>query len=492
MPLLANYNFILNHFYQYGAYLHDSGWFAAVMWRNGWEMTNPGAINDASYLNTHFAPIFWLTSAMSWLLPIGMVEFFALFQALAYGGFAVAVYWLLTTSFGLRGWWGGAIATLVAILFAFNGLIQDTVGYPHYEVAIASTLILFLCFWVQGRYRIATFWFVLCLIMREDAGFHVVAVLSLVVLWRWFQGQALKEQRRTLAYIGVGFFYSVMALVIQKQFFPSDSAFTRIYIGEPPFAHLTSSLLAERAEYYLTERFDLYWPLLAVAIWAWLARNPYLLIGYLAYVPWFLLNASAVSGAAGRLFTYYAYPFIISLFWPLVGCLLQRRRLRRGDRLFSITAFAVVAFSSLLGLMLSRGGKLSRMVRGYHPLPAAIELSHIHQVRELLARQPNVLGQVWVTPPVAAIAPRTVTAAQVLPALEDKDPSQYPAVDTIIYYEQSAGDEDARRLAQAAGLVYGYQVRDTPLRVWSNRSLGEERILPDSLVPIPLLPNPYP
>jgi len=40
VPFLVIYVYILNHFYDQGAFFWDSGWFADLMWHKPWSLPN--------------------------------------------------------------------------------------------------------------------------------------------------------------------------------------------------------------------------------------------------------------------------------------------------------------------------------------------------------------------------------------------------------------------------------------------------------------------
>ena len=71
--------------------------------------------------------------------------------------------------------------------------------------------------------------FVLCLLVREDAGFHLVAILGLVGLINVLRGRTWHTQKPLIVFLSTAFIYSVTVILLQKQFFPGDNAAQRVY-----------------------------------------------------------------------------------------------------------------------------------------------------------------------------------------------------------------------------------------------------------------------
>jgi hypothetical protein len=66
-------------------------------------------------------------------------------------------------------------------------------------------------------------------------------------------------------------------------------------------------------------------PAVAALIWAILRRNPYVIAGYAAFLPWTLAHLVAARDLVGALPSYYAFPYMLASFWPLIGFMLLRR-----------------------------------------------------------------------------------------------------------------------------------------------------------------------
>lgn len=69
-PFLAGFSFVMNHFYVSGGYLHDSGWFAALMWHpQDFNLTNPSVIDNNSFYSTHLSPVLYAIGLLSFFWP---------------------------------------------------------------------------------------------------------------------------------------------------------------------------------------------------------------------------------------------------------------------------------------------------------------------------------------------------------------------------------------------------------------------------------------
>ena len=63
-------------------------------------------------------------------------------------------------------------------------------------------------------------------------------------------------------------------------------------------------------------------PFLVTIAWAYYARNPLLILGYVSALPWLAFNLLALRDIPGHLDFYYAFPFWLALAWPLLAQLL--------------------------------------------------------------------------------------------------------------------------------------------------------------------------
>lgn len=317
LPFLWHLAANLSTFYDRGRHIMDAGFIAAMIWHNDWLASIPMSIMPGSFYRTHFVPAFPILSGLSYLVPVSMPVWFALFMAVSYSLITAGSYYLLTSVYRLRSLGGALLAAGLSVVLAFNGLTMATIAYPHYEHAIPIFGFLFLIFAFQGRHLPAAIFMALSLSFREDAGFHLTAVLALFILVNRLRGIKFRQQRSWLIYTAAAFGYSIFCLAVVKQFFPGDEALKRVYLGDPILAHLTPELIRARLSLFFTERVYVWLPGLVTIVWAIVRRNPYLPLGFLAYIPWLVLHLAAVTPAAGDLWAYYSFPLMMSVFWPL-------------------------------------------------------------------------------------------------------------------------------------------------------------------------------
>lgn len=460
-PAFLGYaNVVLNHFYRYGAVLLDTGLLADLAWHHPLTLPGTWLIGNQSFFTVHIAPIFVLLSALSWLVPVTMAQWFALFTGVAQALPAAAVYWLLVAEYRLRHGWSLAAAALVAIAFSFNGLAIAQVRYPHFEILLAASLMLFLVAWWRERFAAAALFFVLCLMCREDAGFHIAAVLAAAVALRWRDGMTLSAQRPALIFLTLGLLYSIAAVLLGMALAPGPSSLARVYFGTPPFAHVTALLLATRAAGLVVARTYIFLPALCAIVWALIARNPYLLVGYIAFIPWTVLHLLAKSDLAGTFSSYYAFPYLIAMFWPLLGW----RMRPTGPSWQPLLGFSVMILASFTALSVQHNPSHVPLFAGFLDPPSFAEQARIERAMAAIADRGASLGRVVAGDSVAALRPETFRADETLWG----GPQSH--ADTLLYF---AGDRDAAAMASLAarfGLAGRFAVSGTPMRLVTDRT----------------------
>src|SRR5215813_2782631 len=224
-PLLVNAGFIMNHFYATGAYLDDAGMLADLAWHNGLHLTMPPVSGGESHLGTHVSLILILSSWLSYCLPFGRVVYFALFEGVSFGLLGFAVFFAFTRLYQQFLVLSLVLAGLLGCAMALSGVAYAMTGYPHIVQLIPSFALLFLTNLFSERIKAAVVCFVLCLLVREDAGFHLVAILGLVSITNLLRGQTWRAQKLLTVFLSIAFAYSVTVILLQKQFFPSYNVF---------------------------------------------------------------------------------------------------------------------------------------------------------------------------------------------------------------------------------------------------------------------------
>lgn len=321
---VASFNLVWNQFYRGVPFLFDAGWYAHLVYRSAPLLQNPPTVAFATigrhFYATHFSPALWLLSWPSYLFPVGPQAWLACLVAAEHALLA-ALVWLAVRRLAPQPtpWqrWGAAV---IALLAPFNGIALASMVYPHFESWFVVGAFAFLVALFLGHTRVAVAPFLGVLGLREDMGFHLCAVLVLTALAARLVRRGW--ERPILVWLGfaaAGFVWSCTALWLMKAFFPGDNAFARIYLGQPPFAHLTWAEMGERLRFCAEARGYIWMPIAVYVVWSMVARCWWVLIGYLTFVPWMLLNFLARSRAPGTLSLYYAFPLGLALLWPVAG-----------------------------------------------------------------------------------------------------------------------------------------------------------------------------
>jgi hypothetical protein len=476
IPFVAFANLVLYHFYTRGSFVLDSGLLASLMWHSDAALTQPASLGGGSFFGTHVSPLFLPVSALSWCLPFSMPQFFAGFVGLSHALLAIAVFWLLVEGFGLRRGVGPWIAALAALGFAFSGLAVAIARYPHFETLIAAFFLLFAVAEVLGHRGLAVTFFALGLATREDAGFHYVAVLGLLVILNTARGVPLRQQRREWSFALAGLFYAIAAMAVQRLIFPETSAFARVYLGEPPLAHLSAGLIADRILAFLVGRPYILYPALGACIWALRARSPDIMLGFAAGIPWVLVHLLANSPLAGMLVSYYAFPFLIALAWPLLVVMRQRQRTgNAGDPASAIVGFAaLLALSFLPGIGMHDPGRLPLPQAFWHPPSRAQQAATDRAAAAISAARP-MLGRLLVDNSIAALAPHGFAQSQV-PFLQGDGTAPSEAAlsaDTVVFFAEGYDARRLRAIADAAGLTNRYSMPSTQIHLAARQRLED-------------------
>lgn len=465
IPFTAYTILTLRHFYALGGFWADSGQLAATIWHGDLPLHTPRMEDGVSFFSTHITLIFLPFVALSYILPLTKEQFFAAFVGLCQALPGVPVYWLLVSGHGMRRPLAMLGAASIATLFAFNGLALAAARSPHFELLIVGSAMLFLVALVEQRFWLAIFFFAVCLLTREDAGLHLFGILVVLMGVERLHGIRWRDQEWALWFAGLGLVYALAALVAQRLLFPQDDPFVRVYLGNPPFHTLSFHQVAIRLFALAIYRAYIVLPAFCTLLWSIRVRNQYLLVGYIAYFPWLVLNLMANNNIAGTLSNYYSFPFIIAMFWPLLGVLLQRyRRGCSGTLREPVVGFLVLVAASFVGVNLQQNPGKIDLPTSFVLAPSLMEQVATDRALRLLAHS-RKLGAVLVDGSVAAIVPELYSHRDLL----SRDPPLPP--DTIIYFVRGYQAGLAGKEARAAGLSRHYLVPGTSIRVVSNRPL---------------------
>ncbi|MDX2110054.1 MAG: hypothetical protein SFY80_07420 [Verrucomicrobiota bacterium] len=492
---VINYFYVYNHFYYEGAFLSDSGWFSALGYRNDALLTSPMVIDSAgvggSFFEIH-TPFFlsWL-SWLSWCLPIDRLLYYPLFQGFIYGllacTFAYASHKALKQP---------SITTLMLgctslFLFTFNGVAISAMSFPHFEALIPAFIILFLAILpeylqsksdnIDSNRSLARLLLVglVTISLREDAGFHLAAPLLLMGVAGLIFGRNKKIWKYTLLFGLLLAGASVIIILWQKVFFPGGDALKRVYLGDPVFSHLSLSLLKERALFLFEQRIYIWGPwvlLLGVALWK---RNWLLGVGVIAYMPWFLLSFCSVSFAPAQFHSYYGFPFIIVVAWPLLASLYQPLVDEPGGYRWIWLQFAVVLLSIAGFISSDKSTALYILENGWHK--RNVDAAAVNRLRTYLRTKEwnNQSPLVIVDASVASLEPQYIPAS----FLYSPDKAQSPSI--FIHYSNGYQMRTLPKALETTGINYVYKVKGTQIR------LATTAVLPQDFPLLPILENPH-
>ncbi|MGE5271338.1 MAG: hypothetical protein ACM3JG_16880 [Thiohalocapsa sp.] len=465
LPFLAYASNILHVFYIRGSSFLDAGWTAYLIHDADLHLHNPPFIGGSFFTN-HISPLYLLTSAIGHLLPLTRIEFYAAFVGIAHALPALAVFWLLASGYGMTGLARGAAAAALGALFSFDGLALAIAKFPHFTMFLVGTAMMFLAALVLRRFRVALVFFLLCLITREDAGFHLFALLSLALILEWWRGSPVAALKPMAIFATAALLYSIATVGFQLIHPSEQSLLVPEYLGQPLFAGFSAAAMAANLAGWAAYRQYVVVPALGAVGWAILRRNPQIVLGYAAFVPWALMQLGAVKPLIAALASYYAFPFMLAGFWPLIGLYMQRRHdgTARGA-VEPVVGFAVLTALSFVPSPLQHNPTHMRLPADFFAPPSFARQTATDQALIRLAGAKE-LGTEVVDQSVLALVPELYPPPNVLGS------QQQAAPDSIIYFADGFESAQARAVAAAAGLDRSYRIAGTAIRVASRHILS--------------------
>lgn len=458
-PFCLFYNLVLYHFYVQGGLLIDSGLLGSLMWRIAPSMPLPPWYGQGSFFAVHIAPIMLLTSGVSEILPLTMPQTFAGFVGISHGLLALAIFALLATRNVVHHASVLLLATLVSIGFACTGLPLAIALFPHFELFGAACLLLCLAALARERWTAAIVCLLFALSTREDMGLHAFVFLSIWAAVNWRRDVPWRLNRWIVGFACAGALYSATVLVAQHLAFPGHSSFYTVYVGDPPFAHLSWQRVATRLQGWAkVHTSSIALPALGVAVWAYLKRGAMALLGFVACIPWALLQLLSVREFSGVMLGYYAYPFVVAIAWPLIAGLIRQQA---PERYWTPT----IGMLALVALGLAPIGEIYNLThiplpKAFFSPPSVAQQATTDRTVAALAAHPPMLGRLLVDDSVAALEPFAFVRRDV--ALFARAPA-----DTIAYFRDGML---AASLRGVANLPHHYEVPGTAIQIDTDRS----------------------
>lgn len=465
--------YVLHHFYHLGG-MRDSLWFSGLMDHNGWTLPDPPSVAylpGISFFYTHLSPVFYLPNLLSFLSPIAPSAWYALWYGLMHALMVPAFYALALPVLRPAMRFAVPVSAALALVFALNGNAVMALQMPHFEVLIPGLTVWLLALIAFQKHRASMLLLLLILTVREDAGFHVAALLVPAALLRSLmtrQWAATPIDRSAWRLGLLALAGSVACIAIQKIGWGDNGMLSRNYLGQPPFAHMTAALFQARWDNFFHERVYLWLPFAISIVWAVAARNPLLPWGFVAYLPWLALQFFAAAEVMGSLSWYYAFPAIASLAWPLFA-ITWPGPLTTQQRQHSAWWMLAVLSATLVGHLNSRTMLYPwELVSGMRPVGASMQASEsfMAAMLKVSSQQPARLGTLGLDTATMALRPRQFMPGQRAELIQPTD-----ALDTLVWFDPGAFDSGAWALTQSRPLPYQFAVPGSPIVVASRFDL---------------------
>jgi hypothetical protein len=464
---MASYNFIINHF-AHGPYLWDTGWFSYATYRNGFALPNPPHFRGGygrSLYTQHFYLLLGLASYLSYLFQTHYHWLAAVMGAI-YSLFFVGPFLAMRSLYPGQETLVHALGSFgIALVFAFNGQVLASIGYPHWEAAISAFFILFLALHFLASSRLKWLCLLLGLMVREDAGLHYTGYFCIILIYEEISKTRILGRRCLLGMLTLCLTWSMAMLTVQRIVYPLESSmFMKYYVGHPPFSHVNAVEMQSRFEKFLRDSSHIYVPFLMILFTALVLRAPAFMMAYVACLPWSLLNLFAgLAPAARTLSLYYSFPLIVGMCWPVFGYRWGRAKNDNYARSAAYAGVMVAALGSTLMLYTVNPPSVLSLVQNMTQrasLPAALyERSSECLKREFLAHQ-----KMFASFSVAAMFPYAVPGDRAIPTAS-RD------ADIFVFYANGMDMPHFEPVANDIGATVTYQLPALQIRVASKRPL---------------------
>ncbi len=464
VPALLATNYTLNRFYELGAAMWDSGWFAHLATHG---LRNPPAIGGL-FLNDHMSLVLGLLALIHQLTPeTAAPVHFAFTQGVWFGTIGLAA------SLCLMPHLPKPAALALALLAAMNGISLATIGFPHIEIAIPALILLMLALWVRGH-RLAS-WLVLPLLLsvREDAGLHLATIFALIALWRWRHAGDGRAARGEALLAATAIAASLALLGVQEALFVTgEDQLHDTYLGEPALAHLSWQFVWHRIYRLGQNRSYIYLPFLLTLAVALRQRSWALALGPLAGIPWVALALIAKSHAAGELMSYYGFPLMIGLCWPMVAA---SRFFARPDPSIPLRLAASNVVLSIVLFAFSGGMHDRRPWESFGP-PNLARIAATEAALDDITTHRATIGPFLIDDAVGALRPAAFTSGE-LRMLLAFTPAEIHAAESFIFHPFPWLTSRKNQIIAQAKLTHHYRLRGTPMFLFSRHNLDELAML---------------
>ncbi len=390
----ANGIFTYNQFYASGAYLRDAGWFSYTVFRQGILPSNPPLVEIVPhYFSFHLSLIVAVGSLLSYLFPGDRVSWYCVFQALVYAPLGVAIALLERSTKTLRSAGGAVTIAALGLGFAFNGEAIAAMGFPHFEILLASGICIMLGGLATDRPGVAWTGMALSIATREDGGAHAAMFLAAVLLCSLLGRPFPASRQRLLAMMTVALLSTAAMMVVQKKLFDAQPLLESEYLGSPIYSHLTRAALGARFRGLFDKALFVVLPFAIACVIAALDRDARWLLGWIFTLPWFALNFCAHQELKAEFGLYTSFPFIGAIFW--LACYARVKYGPEAGLLRRYGRFAAVSIASSVGVIVSFPDAV-RMQNYDMRLPADVDGAAIRAYAASLRANPALRSRLLV------------------------------------------------------------------------------------------------
>ena len=193
------------------------------------------------------------------------------------------------------------------------------------------------------------------------------------------------------------------------------------------------------------------------------------------------MHLVAESDIAGTLSGYYAYPFLIASFWPLIAALPEPLEPARPSAtpIAGVVGFAAMVAASFTALGYQANPGHMELPAGFWSPPSLARQAATDNALRQIVRAKAQLGSVMVDGSILALVPDGFLKDETVWESGGRLP------DTVVYFAGAYEAEAARVLAVKAGLEHDYAVAGTGIRLMSRRAIQAASPLAAVLAPAP-------
>jgi len=444
------------------------------MYRNNFVLDHPPVLDlPVPFYGVHITPFLSIVTFISFLVPWGRIEWFIFCQICFYLPFPLVVFIALKRLHPCPSIGVSMMTFVLALVFFFSGQIMVCMGFPHYEIVLPAFLNISLLFLFLKQKHGAWVFLILASLVREDAGFHIFAILFMVLCVQLLFSKQRELVGTTLAMAFYAFSVSVIALGIQRIFWPGAGLFGTLYVGSPIFSHITWATFLERLKIFYHACYYIHYPFWGTVVCAFLLRDARILIGWAAYVPWFILNLLAVQVQKSEFSIYTGFVFITSIFWILLSIFFQKPAITQKETLrrarTRLAAFLCISLLSTIGWWRANPAACRMMIETMAwPKITKESIAHVHDLGNVIETDKEVFGQLTVDFGMASLNLTNITEDELFSYQEGRIS---PATDTVIYFEEGYAAQTLVNSVFLHGCDFFYHLPGTKIRLCSSRSL---------------------